>query len=81
MSCDWPSMATMTPQVLPSKPIAESVYPMRVMVLRTILGMSIHALVVTSPATMAKPVFTNVSTATRAWGSFSISASTTPSEI
>ena len=53
----------------------------RQIVLRTIFGMSIHALVVTSPATMAMPVFTSVSTAMRARGSFWISASTTPSEI
>ena len=44
------SSATDTPQVSASKPKRESVYPMCVMVSRTMPGMSMLAVVVTSPA-------------------------------
>src|SRR5947209_9267100 len=51
------------------------------MVLRTIAGMSIQAEVVISPATSTSPVVVAVSQATRAVGSWTMMASSTPSEI
>src|SRR5207248_2129893 len=51
------------------------------MVLRTMRGMSAYPEVVTSPATIARPVLTSVSTATRPCLSWAMIASTTPSEI
>ena len=51
------------------------------MTLRANASMSTHALVVTSPATIAAPVFTSVSQATRARLSWARIASSTASEI
>jgi hypothetical protein len=51
------------------------------MVSRTILGISTYAFVVISPATMARPVVTIVSQATRDMGSSARMASRTASEI
>ena len=51
------------------------------MTLRVSASRSIQALVVTSPATMATPVLTMVSQATRARGSCARIASSTASEI
>ncbi len=81
MSGDCFSIAVRTAHVSQSKPMAESVYPISLMVLRTTTGMSTHALVVISPATTAMPVFTRVSHATRAVGSFSRIPSRMASEI
>ena len=49
--------------------------------LRTILGISTYASVVTSPATTTRPVVTRVSTATRLCGSCASSSSSTESLI
>src|SRR5215510_14458972 len=54
---------------------------MPLIVLRTISGKSMVAVVVISPATIAKPVFTRVSRATRALVSLARMASRTASEI
>src|SRR6266581_7830520 len=51
------------------------------MVLRTTAGISIHAEVVISPAINTRPVVVAVSQATRAIGSCTKIASSTPSEI
>src|SRR5436189_1210666 len=51
------------------------------MVSRAILGTSTYALVVSSPDTTTRPVFTRVSQATRLSGSSASTASRTPSEI
>ena len=71
----------MIAQVWPSKPTSELLYPMSLMTLRAIASMSTHAEVVTSPATIAAPVFTIVSQATRARLSWARMASSTASEI
>jgi hypothetical protein len=54
---------------------------MPTIVSRTMRGISTYASVVISPATMARPVVTRVSHATRPRGSASMMASRTESEI
>jgi hypothetical protein len=56
-------------------------YPIRFRTPRTTSGISTYASVVTSPETMATPVVTIVSTATRLRGSWVSMASRIPSEI
>jgi hypothetical protein len=78
---DCGSIEVMTPHVLPSNPKDSRSYPIPTIVSRTIRGISTYASVVTSPATMASPVVTIVSQATRPLGSASRMASRTASEI
>ena len=75
------SRATMTAQLLPSKPLAPSSYPMLSTVWRTTPWMSTTALDVISPATTATPVVIIVSHATRLVGSWASMASRIASEI
>ena len=62
-------MAFNTEQLFPSNPSDEPLYPISRMTPRTIDWISMTAVVVTSPATRARPVLTSVSTATRDLGS------------
>src|ERR671918_1447773 len=81
MSGDWSWIEVATPQVSPSMPNRESVYPMSVMVRRATAGMSTYVSVLISPATTTRPVVTSVSQATRPFGSSARIASSTASEI
>jgi len=81
MSPDWRSIAVRTAHVWASKPKLASVYPMEVMVPRTMSGIWTYVEVVISPATTAIPVVTSVSHATRALGSLARMASRIASEI
>jgi hypothetical protein len=74
-------MTFTTPQLAPSKPMSDELYPMSNTVLRTRDSTSTQALVVTSPATTTTPVLINVSQATRPRGSSLTMASSTASEI
>src|SRR5271167_2375403 len=81
MSGDCLPMILSTPQLAPSKPMSEVLYPISSTVLRTRASTSTQALVVTSPATITTPVLTRVSQATRPRGSAARMASSTASEI
>ncbi|OGU03888.1 MAG: hypothetical protein A2085_07000 [Gemmatimonadetes bacterium GWC2_71_10] len=78
---DWVPIALSTEQVSAPMPNAASVYPMERSVPRTSLGRSTYVSVVISPPTMAMPVVTNVSHATRALGSTATISSSTASLI
>ncbi len=80
MSGLWRSMAVITAQVAPSKPMSELVYPMSFTTARMTSGNSMRAVVVISPAMTTKPVLTIVSQATRAFGSSARMASRIASE-
>src|SRR5579863_4973717 len=81
MSADCLPMMLSTPQLAPSKPMSEVLYPISSTVLRTSASTSTQALVVISPATITTPVLTRVSQATRPRGSAAMMASSTASEI
>src|SRR3989344_2827519 len=81
MSGLWPWILASTPASSQSIPKPGSVYPISRSLLRTMVCTSTNPFVVTSPATMTKPVVVRVSMATRDMGSCAINASRIASEI
>ena len=69
MSGDCSSMLTITPHVSASKPIELPVKPISLIVSRAIFCISTYDVVVISPITRSRPVFTAHSHATLAVGS------------